>query len=257
MLRSVFCAALITISIAAAQPELKSWSNLTLVRIVPLKAPTFHVQGVDFAGRMLWVTAVDSANRKGYLDKFDFQTGERVGSLEIQDGVRFHPGGLDSEAESLWIPLAEYRAHSTSLIERRDKRDLKLRESFTVADHIGCIAAAPNYLIGGNWDSKDFYIWDHRGNLVRKIPSETGNAYQDMKFEGGRIVASGLLKDHTGAIDWLEFPSMRLLSRTSVPTTDRGESFAREGMAIRSGQLIFLPEDDPSRVFLFKFNTTR
>jgi hypothetical protein len=43
--------------------------------------------------------------------------------------------------------------------------------------------------------------------------SETGNAYQDMKFESQGIVASGILADHSGEIDWLDFPSFRLRRR--------------------------------------------
>ena len=120
-----------------------------------------------------------------------------------------------------------------------------------MADHIGCIAVTPEFLIGGNWDSKEFYVWDHYGLLIRKVANPTGNGYQDMKFDANQIIASGILLDKTGAIDWLDFPSFRLAKRVKAGNTDRGVLFTREGMAIRGKQLMLLPEDESSRVFVF------
>src|SRR5687768_10296410 len=93
---------------------------------------------------------------------------------------------------------------------------------FAVADHIGCIAVTPEFLIGGNWDSRDFYVWDHQGKLIRKVSSATGNAYQDMKFRDGQFVASGLLAGRGAAIDWLD-PSMSLHHRPRLGSTDRSQ----------------------------------
>jgi hypothetical protein len=44
----------------------------------------------------------------------------------------------------------------------------------------------------------------------------------------------------------------RLLRRVIAGKTDRGLPFTHEGMAFRNGALYFLPEDDPSRVFIFR-----
>jgi hypothetical protein len=120
-----------------------------------------------------------------------------------------------------------------------------------VPDHIGCVAVTPDFIIGGNWDSRDFYFWDHHGKLIRKVASQTGNAYQDMKFDSGRIVASGGLPGGSGAIDWLELPSMRLLKRVTAGKTDRGASLTREAMTLFNGELWLLPEDNRSRLFVF------
>ena len=118
-------------------------------------------------------------------------------------------------------------------------------------DHIGCVAVTPEFLIGGNWDSRDFYVWDHRGRPVRKVANTTGNAYQDIKFEAGRLVASGLLPGRAGAIDWLAWPSLGLTRRVTAGNTSRGEPFTREGMAIRGNRLLLAPEDGPTRLFIF------
>ena len=228
--------------------------ELKLERIIELKGTTYHVQGVEFDERDAWVTSVDAAHKQGFLHEFSLESGGLLRQVELGDGVRFHAGGISADGDSLWIPVAEYRRKSSSTIERRSKRTLELEFRFDVADHIGCIAATPEYLIGGNWDSKEFYFWDRRGRLVRRVPSATANAYQDMKFDAKQIVASGLLADHTGAIDWLDYPSLRLIRRVKMGSTDRGVVFTREGMAIHGKRVMLLPEDGPSRLFVFKLD---
>jgi hypothetical protein len=219
--------------------------------VLQLHGKTNHVQGIDTDGVHLWVTSVETAGRKGFLHEFLLDDGREVRRIEIQDGERFHPGGIAADGESIWIPVAEYRANSSAVIQKRNKRTLGLEFQFAVPDHIGCVAVTPEFVIGGNWDSREFYFWDHQGKFIRKIASETGNAYQDMKFESGRIIGSGGLRDHRGAVDWLEFPSMHLVRRLIVGKTDRGASLTREGMTTFKGGLWVLPEDDESRLFMF------
>jgi hypothetical protein len=211
----------------------------------------YHVQGIDFDEQHVWVTSVDATNQKGYLHQFSPE-GEFERTIEIQNGIRFHPGGLAADSSSLWVPIAEYRANSSSIIQQRSKKTLEIEYSFNVPDHIGCVAVTPEYLIGGNWDSKEFYVWDHKGRLIRKVPSTTRTAYQDMKYEGGSIVASGPQADGTGSIEWLRLPSFEVTRRIRAGKTDRGVSFTREGMAIHGTRLVLLPEDGPSRMFTFQ-----
>jgi len=223
-----------------------------LRRTLELKGPTHHVQGIEFDSGTLWVTSVDSGKRKGFLQAFSVDSGEMFRDIEIQDGERFHPGGIAADGDSLWIPVAEYRANSSSVVEKRDKKSLRLTFQFAVADHIGCIAVVPGFLIGGNWDSRDFYVWDHKGKLIRKVASDTNNAYQDMKFDPPFLVGSGLLlNDRSGAIDWLEWPAFRMSRRLAVGSTDGQIPLTREGMAIHDDQLLLLPEDEHSRLFVF------
>jgi Family of unknown function (DUF6454) len=245
------------IGLLAAQASAASLADLELVKVLELKGALYHVQGVDLDSRRVWVTSVDAPNRKGYLHEFSLATGALLRVREIQDGDRFHAGGIATDDKSIWIPVAEYRRNSSAVIQQRSKRTFDLEFQFDVPDHIGCIAVTPELLIGGNWDSREFYVWNHRGKLIRKVPSATGNAYQDMKLYEGQLVASGVLPDGAGAVDWLDLRSLRLLRRLSAGVTDHGVLFTSEGMAIAEDRLLLLPEDGPSRLFIFKLNRTQ
>lgn len=226
-------------------------SDLHLVRVLELRSPTDHVQGIDFDNRRLWLTSVNTQKRTGTLQEFSMDTGERLRGVELQLGERFHPGGITVDHGSIWLPVAEYHRESSAVIQKRSTRTLEVEFQFEVPDHIGCVAATPDGLIGGNWDSREFYIWDRRGRLLRKIPNPAGNSYQDLKFTGGRLVGSGLLPDRTGAIDWLKYPSLQLVRRITAGKTDRGVTYTNEGMAIHGRRLLLLPEDSASRLFEF------
>lgn len=95
-------------------------------------------------------------------------------------------------------------------------------------------------------------MWDRAGRLLRKVANPTPNAYQDIKFVDGRLVASGLLPGRMGAIDWLEYPSLRLIRRIQLGQSSRGVPYSNEGMALRGDRLLLLPEDSPSRLFEFR-----
>lgn len=236
----------------AAVSGLASCQKLTNPALLPLEGETFHVQGIEIGAARLWVTAVDSRAHKGYLFEYSLPAGKRLRAVEIQDGPRYHPGGMAGDETSLWIPVAEYRRNSTAVIQRRDKTTLEVTSQFQVPDHIGCVAVEGDTVVGGNWDSRELYVWNRRGELQRKLANPSSAAYQDMKFNAGRLVASGLLPGRAGVVDWLDFPSLVLNRRLPLGKTDRGDSYAREGMAIQKGRLYFLPEDGPSRLFSFE-----
>lgn len=221
------------------------------MQTITLQAKTEHVQGIDTDGTHLWVTSVDRAGRKGFLQEFSLPSGKLERGIDLQEGDRFHPGGIAADADSIWIPVAEYRANSTATIQRRNKATLALEFQFTVPDHIGCLAVTPQFIIGGNWDSLKFYVWDHQGNLLRTVASTTANAYQDLKYVNGTVIASGLLTGRQGAVDWLEMPSLGLVRRLNMGNTSTGEPYTREGMTIFNQRLWLLPEDGASRLFVF------
>jgi Family of unknown function (DUF6454) len=236
-------------NLAQAQARLESAG---LLQTIELAGPTQHVQGIEVDGSRLWVTSVDREQKRGLLLEYDLPTKQPRRVVEIQQGARFHPGGFSGDGDSLWIPVAEYRRNSTSVIEQRSKQTLELESEFEVADHIGAIAVVPEGLLGANWDARDFYLWDKQGRLLRKFANRSPLAIQDMKFRDGHLVVSGLLPDHSGVVDWLTWPSLQRERRVGAGQTDRGVSYANEGMTVRDGKLWLLPEDAPSRLFVFR-----
>src|SRR5881394_2791840 len=112
----------------------QSLDQLPLVRVIELKGRTYHVQGIEADAGRLWVTSVDRNTQSGYLHEFALPGGTLIREVKLQDGARYHPGGIAAADGSLWIPIAEYRAHSTSIIQRRNKRTLAVEKQFMVDD---------------------------------------------------------------------------------------------------------------------------
>lgn len=220
-------------------------------KTIPLAAALHHVQGIDIEGNRLWVSSVERKTRKGFLSLFQLPAGRLLRQVEVQQGDQFHPGGIARQGDWIWVPVAEYRRASTATIQKRHKESLQLLDSFPVADHIGCVAAGDGRLIGGNWDSRIFYVWDERGKLLDKRDNPRPTGYQDLKQMGATLIGSGLVSRREGAIEWLSLPGFTLQRRIETGVTDRGVPFTNEGMAFVDGKLYLLPEDDPSRLFVF------
>jgi beta-lactamase class A len=219
-------------------------------KVIELQASMDHVQGIDVDGDRLWASWVDRKNKTGHLGEFELQSGKLLRSVEVHKGERYHPGGITQDAVSLWVPVAEYKPNSSSLIQRRNKQTLALETEFVVPDHIGCVAVMNGQVYGGNWDSRQIYTWDLTGTLVSKRDNPSGTSFQDMKAAPGQLIGGGLRPDG-GAIDWLDARDLRLIQRVRAGKTDRGILLTHEGMTISGGRLYLLPEDSPSRLFVF------
>jgi len=229
--------------------QTSSLDSLPLSRTVALEGNTHHVQGIDVRGSRFWLTAVDRTARKGYLFEYDLSTGKRLREVEVQSGAMFHPGGLQLDADSLWLPVAEYRRESHSRIERRSLENLQVISAFEVDDHIGAVACGKGRLYGANWDARQIYEWNPEGKLLRRRDNPSPVHYQDMKFIDGSLIASG-----PGFIHWLDPESLSIRRQIKTGSTDRGVPFTNEGMALAPGSLYLLPEDAPSRLFEFRLS---
>lgn len=228
---------------------------LTLLRVIPLEGDTCHVQGIAVDGGTLWVTSVDRAARTGWLFEYGLETGRRLRAVEVQQGAMYHPGGFDHDEDSLWIPVAEYRPAGKTVIQRRSKKTLEILSSLEVSDHIGALAVLPDGLLAANWDARQFHFFSREGKLLWSRVNPQPSRYQDIKRRYGTIVAAGLLGRGGAAravVDWLDPDTLSLLSRQTLGRTDRGLPYTHEGMDYRDGLLYLLPEDAPSRLFVFR-----
>ena len=222
--------------------------------VLALKGDVFHVQGLDLDERFIYVSSVDRMARRGLLHKFT-RSGDLVATLDLTDGPRYHTSGFALDGDVLWIATAEYRAGGSTRIAQIDAATLRVLTSFTVADHIGAVAACGGRIYGVNWDAQRIYAWDHAGRERAKAVNAARIAYQDLKCAGENLVASGVVRGGTtGAVDWLDLATFELKHSIAVARNAPAPLWTAEGMALQGGRLFFLPEDGAdgqARVYAF------
>ena len=178
-------------------------SAWTLTEAVPIAFRTFHPQGMVKIGDAFFVSSVEVRNRDagegtGHLFRID-KAGQLVTDLRLGENAIYHPGGIDYDGQSLWVPVAEYRPDSRSIVYRVDPKTMKATEVLRFADHIGAIVhnTDDHTLHGVSWGSRRFYRWtlgrDGKVTNVGTSPEQlrTLNTshyldYQDCKYVGDR-----------------------------------------------------------------------
>ncbi|HOY79480.1 MAG TPA: DUF6454 family protein [Hyphomonadaceae bacterium] len=102
----------------------------------------------------------DTGEGRGHLFRMS-EDGALKSDIPLGEGDIYHLGGLDFDGRWLWIPVAEYRPNSRSIIYRVDPVTLKATEAFRVPDHIGAVAMdrQTNTLVGASWGSRQIYRW--------------------------------------------------------------------------------------------------
>lgn len=268
-------------------PSLADDLTVTAIRLPPLRVngqpARAHTQGLEIISGKYYVTARqdDVLPKRALLlrtdargtdwDVWDITCVDAAGKLTTLD----HPGGMQSEGNRLWIPLAESKRKGRSLIRVFPMagmvagQPLKAEFEFPVNDHIGAIAVSADRrrVFGANWDTEAIYVWDFDGHLQRTMQGlelesrglgvvsgangRAGLAVQDWKVVRSRLFASGLFRGR-GAVP--ESPQSRLMifndfsetgfqrRSSSLPSQD-GTELAREAMAISDGLVHFLPDD--------------
>lgn len=205
----------------------------TPVQSVTMNWQTFHTQGLVKIGDTFYVSAVEvlestvrnsastdslydfSIDRsagagRGWLFKFD-STGQLLGKIELTDGSKYHPGGIDYDGKYLWVPVSEYRPNSKSNIYRVDPKTLKSELIFSEADHIGGIVhnVHEGTLHGVSWGSRRLYTWElstkGRATKVRPTAKSTDWVpnpqfyidYQDCHYQGVEYMLCGGVGGYT------------------------------------------------------------
>jgi hypothetical protein len=271
----------------------------TEVARIPMRFPTFHPQGMVRIGDTLFVTSVeittptkryatptdgydrDTGQGVGHLFKIDLRpdrAGTLIASTTLGEGTIYHPGGLDVDGTSLWVPVAEYRPNSRSLIYRVDPKTLKATVVLRVADHVGGLVrnAETGALHGVSWGSRRFFTWAMRpdGSIepaaaaaptIRLNPSHYVD-YQDCHYAGrGAMLCGGVSDLHAapsappirlGGLDLVDLGDGRPLHQVPVPLwTASGQAMTRNplwlepfGAGLRA---YFMPEDDASVLYVY------
>ena len=185
----------VTVASAQARPDLAERlstvtrdSMWTRVAAIPLGFGAHHPQGLAKVGDAYFLSSVEIKVRTKRFDKpvggHDRAAGEGVGHLfkfdadgrliagvTLGEASMYHPGGIDFDGTSIWVPVAEYRPHSRSILYRVDPSTLKAVEVLRFADHIGAVVRnlEDGSLHGVSWGSRRFYRW----TIDRDGPSRT------------------------------------------------------------------------------------
>ncbi|MBN1343952.1 MAG: right-handed parallel beta-helix repeat-containing protein [Phycisphaerae bacterium] len=209
----------------------------------------FHVQGLLVTKDHFYFTSVNVLRSEAWIFKLDRKTMKLIGKRNLAIGKDIHPGGIDFDGRSIWVPVAAYRKHSHTHMVTVDPGTLEAKTRFEVDDHIGAVACRGDGLIGANWSAEEFYFWSSDGRLEAKRPSPTGVGYQDCKAVGDHIACLG-----GGYLDWIDVKGWRLAKRFPVGKSERGSSLSREGLGLLGDSVFFLPDDGASaKVYEYGF----
>jgi hypothetical protein len=271
-------------------------SSWKLAAAVPITFKTHHPQGMVKIADRFFVSSVeikmrtrslpqpverydrDTGDGVGHLFKFDM-AGNLIADLELGEGTLYHPGGLDYDGTSIWVPVAEYRPNSRSIVYRVDPETMKATEVFRFADHIGAIVhdTDDHTLHGVSWGSRRFYRWTlgHDGRVtnadapperLRTLNTSHYLDYQDCKYVGGhRMLCTGVaeMRQTTdaspfrlGGIDLVDLGDGRPVHQVPVLLwTAGGMDMTHNPVWIEPSASglrgYFMPEDDTSTLFVY------
>lgn len=244
-------------------------SSWTLSASVPIGFNTFHPQGMAKIGDTFIVSAVDKDGRRGHLFKID-KSGGLLADLPLAEGAIYHPGGIDYDGRDIWVPLAEYRPDSTSIVYRVNPQTMKPTEVLRIADHIGAIVhnIDDRTLHGVSWGSRRFYRWtrDGAGPVTRTLNRSHYVDYQDCHYVGARrMLCGGVTELHAtpgaspfrlGGLDVVNLSDGRpeyqvpiqLWAPSGVSMTQNPIWVETHGAGLRA---YFLPEDNRSTLYIY------
>ena len=240
---------------------------------------TWHPQGLVKIGDTFYVSSVEVRSRErsegtGHLFKID-KAGGLIADLALGEGAIYHPGGIDFDGTNIWVPTAEYRPDSRSIVYRVDPASMKATEVFRFADHLGAIAhdTGTGRLHAVSWGSRRLYTWkdgEEKAAPLRTVNPSHYVDYQDCKYAGRqRMWCSGVTEIRQtgqappfrlGGIEIIDLA--RGLPMFQVPVllwTPTGLAMTQNPMwldATTTGlRAYFMPEDDASTIYVYEVET--
>jgi hypothetical protein len=244
---------------------------------------TDHPQGLIRVGDRYYLSTVRipegepgapdlSVAGKGFLIEVgrEGDTGIEKRRLELSDGMVYHPGGLATDGESIYVPVSEYRPDSTCAVYKIDVETFEqVGDPMRFPDHLGALSIDPERkrIFGMSWAARRIYVWDYDWNLLYMNTNPIENVhYQDMDFVGGNTLACGGFSTHQlgdeqieiGGIDLINattwFPEHRIMVTTKTHT---GRLLVSNALSLRLEYpdlfIFFVPDDDQhSRVEIYR-----
>jgi Family of unknown function (DUF6454) len=250
----------------------------TRVSATPIAFNTFHPQGLVKIGETLFLSSVEVHDREagrgvGHLFKLD-AGGRKIAELTLGEGSIYHPGGIDFDGHNIWVPVAEYRPDSRSIVYRVDPASMTATEVLRARDHIGAIVRDTDdgSLHGVSWGSRRFYRWpfDRAGKAAeptRRLNPSHYLDYQDCKYAGGhRMVCTGVTELRTapgappfrlGGIDLIDLHDGRPLHQSPIQLwTPGGLDMTHNPVWLEPTatglRAYFIPEDERSTIYVYE-----
>ncbi|MDJ1157241.1 DUF6454 family protein [Chelatococcus sp. SYSU_G07232] len=264
---------------------------------IPISFTTHHPQGMVKVGEHFYVSSVeirtatkrfdqpqdgydrDTGDGTGHLFKIDAK-GNLVADITLGEGSIYHPGGIDYDGQSIFVPVAEYRPNSRSIVYRVDPETMKAAEVFRYTDHLGGIVhnTDEKTLNAVSWGSRRFYRFtlDDRGRVTNaRTPRETlaeANRshyvdYQDCKYLGRQEMLCGGLTAYQPVKDGPKFSlggfeivdlaanqaiyqvPVQLWTSAGLPMTQNPFWVEPTASGLRA---YFMPEDDKSTIYVYE-----
>jgi hypothetical protein len=211
-------------------------SEWEYVRSLRLHFETDHPQGVIRVGERYFLSSVRiPVDAEGAVDKTKPGRGflievapdrpeqateaVEVNRVELCDAMVYHPGGLATDGEFLYVPVSEYRPDSNCRIYKVDVETLKqVGEPVRFKDHIGALSIdrERKRIYGMSWNSARIYVWDYDWRLLYLNPNPILNVgYQDMDFIGGNTLACSGFSKHMVGDDEVMIGGIDLINATT------------------------------------------
>lgn len=267
-----------------------TWRPTAAIRI---GFDTFHPQGMVKVGENFFVSSVEVRTEPKKLavplDGHAYDTGTGVGhlfkigpdgrllsDLILGEGSIYHPGGIDFDGTSIWVPVSEYRPDSRAIVYKVAPETMTATAVLTVADHIGGIVhdVDGRRLVGISWGSRRFYAWPdapadraRRGSTSAPVVNPTSYIdYQDCHGVSPRHMLCGGLADYRprpegatfalGGLELVDLGSFRPVWQTPIPLwSPTGRAMTQNPFwaeATATGlRLFFMPDDDVSTIYAY------
>lgn len=183
-------------AVVTAMQNLTSSTTWQLESTITLRGQdVFHTEGMVLLNNSIYISSVEVLNRstaagRGWLFQFDL-TGNFVNKVQLGVQPVYHPGGIDTDGQYIYVPVAEYHAGNAcgavstanctlpgTAIMYRVTPDLKAQELFRFPDHLGTVAVggcgnSTQYLDASNWGSRTIYRFAlPNGTLISAVNNQ-------------------------------------------------------------------------------------
>ncbi|WP_247234236.1 DUF6454 family protein [Telluribacter sp. SYSU D00476] len=212
--------------------SLRDTTTWTQVAAIPLAFPVHHPQGMVKVGSDFFMSSVevlDRANGKGVGHLFNFNSqGTLLADVKLGEGAKYHPGGIDYDGHFIWVPVAEYRPNSSSVVYKVEPKSLRVMEVFRFKDHLGGIVhdTDSHTLHSISWGSRTYYGWklDVQGQVPATSPSPEQLRipnpsfyidYQDCHYLGNHLMLCGGLKSYRQGTTTFRLGGLELVDLTT------------------------------------------